>query len=132
MIYTSYFAKVRALEYKGIVPISIALFKPKRYHGLEYKKLAPTESILREYKYLTDDEHYTKQFEMEILKNLNAHTVVHELLQLAGDNREFALLCYEAPLSFCHRFVVTKWLVKHGYECQEFIGGKSNGETSYQ
>ena len=129
MIYTSYFAKVKALESKGIIPISIALFKPKWYHGLEYRKLAPTESILKEYKYFTDTKHYTKRFESEILSGLNAHTVVHELLQMAGDNKEFALICYEAPLSFCHRFVVTKWLVEHGYECQEFVGGRTNEKT---
>ena len=124
MIYTSYFAKVRALENESIVPISIALFKPKWYHGLEYKKLAPTESILREYKYLTDAEHYEKRFEAEILKSLNAHRVIQELIQLACDNQKFALLCYETPLSFCHRFVVIKWLIKYGYECQEFVDTK--------
>jgi len=50
-MYTGYFAKLKTYEKAGLVPVSIALKTPEWYTGLEYKRLAPTWSILSSWKY---------------------------------------------------------------------------------
>ena len=130
MIYTSYFAKLRNLPwyYK---PISICAKPPNGYSGLQYKKLAPTYSILMNYKKNLDKELYTERFEKEILDKLNPEDVVKELLTLAGNFKgvnyspEIVLVCYEKPTDFCHRHLVADWLNEYGYDVQELNVNKS-------
>lgn len=119
-IYTGYFAKVKELEEHGILPISISRRAPDWYHGLQYKKLAPSYRLLMNYKYrMHDDMDYTKQFNSEVLETLDAADVVRELRAMAGD-RDIALLCYEKPSDFCHRQLVAEWLERNGFSCREW------------
>ena len=53
MLYTSYFANWR--NFKELVQVSISLKPPNGYKGLGYKKLAPSSSILFEYKTSPDE-----------------------------------------------------------------------------
>ena len=45
-IYTSYFGNLRKLHDAGIVPIGIALWKPRFYNGDCIPELAPTKFML--------------------------------------------------------------------------------------
>ena len=124
MIYTGYFAKIKGVPHYYI-PISICAKPPNGYNGLQYKKLAPTYSILMEYKRNPDKELYTRRFKIEVLDKLNPDVVVSELLSLTGNTKgleyfpEPVLVCYEKPTEFCHRHLVADWLNQYGYSVEE-------------
>lgn len=126
MIYTSYFAKLKKTPWY-YMPVSICAKPPAGYSGLEYKKLAPTYSILMEYKRGQDKERYIQRYETEVLDKLNPDDVVRDLLILT-DNRkgldygpEILLVCYEKPTDFCHRHLVAHWLSEYGYDVKEIL-----------
>lgn len=118
MIYTSYFAKIRALP-DAIVPISISLKPPDTYKGLEFKTLAPSPDILWEWKRRPDTVRYERRFFNEILRFLLPDNIVKKLYELS-EGKDVALICYEKPVDFCHRHLVARWLNEHGYECKEW------------
>lgn len=120
MVFTSYFAKLRALNSKGIVPISIACYKPKWFKGWSAEVLAPHPDLLIQFKTFHNEEAYADEFRGVILANLNPHKVVQDLQKLAGKGKDFALLCYENPTTFCHRHLVADWLNENGIKCVEF------------
>lgn len=118
--YTSYYANCIDLAKAGVVPISISLYSPRGWHDLEYKKLAPTFDILLGYKHDNNEARYAERYKLEILDGLDPHEVMNELIHMVGKSHEFALVCYERPVSFCHHHLVADWLNKHGYPCEEF------------
>lgn len=118
--YTSYYTNCVELAKASIIPISIALYSPRGWHDLEYKKLAPTFDILLDYKHDHNETQYTERYKSEILDSLDPHEVMDELIHMVGKSREFALVCYERPIHFCHRHLVANWLNEHGYPCEEF------------
>ena len=116
-IYTSYFAQLRKIP-ADIVPISISLYSPKGYAGAEYKKLAPTRSILNEWKREQNEQKYTMAF----LKMLNAYSpkfIYEELYNISG-GKDCVLLCYEKTGCFCHRHIVAQWLRDAQYDIFEW------------
>lgn len=125
---TSYFAKLKQIKY----PVSIAAKAPVWYTALgkpEYKKLAPTYSILNAYKNggveKGDTELYTRRFNNEVLSKLDILNVLFDLNEFYGSDGvaldELTLLCYEKPGDFCHRHLVADWIRKHGYNCEEVV-----------
>lgn len=126
MIYTSYFGNKKIP--KNIIQISICLKVPEFYKGLQYKKLAPTEEILYNFKNQNQNENktiYVNQYYIEILNKLNVHEIVDELYRLANCDKsvDIVLLCYEKYDEFCHRHLVGKWLSDNGYPCEELLVG---------
>lgn len=107
-VFTSYFARLKAVEAAGLVPVSICLKPPDWYHGLQYKKLAPTWGCLSDYKKDGDEKKYIRRYAKETLHGLALGDVLMELWQLSG-GRSVALLCYERPEQFCHRHVFVDW-----------------------
>jgi len=107
-IYTSYYAKLRKLP-ENIIPISIALYTPKFYKGLVYKKLSPTANILSLYKTNGNKNMFEESFQKQVLSNLKYGDVINDLKLLSNDN-DIALVCYEKSDDFCHRHIVAKWL----------------------
>lgn len=124
MIYTTYFSKVKNLP-QNVIPISICGKAPDSWTGLQYKKLAPKYSFFKVWKETQDDDYYIEHYENEVLKQLNAIKVVAELKRLCGKSTysdiDIALVCYEKPENFCHRHLVSDWLIKNGFESGEFI-----------
>jgi len=106
MIYTSYYANYRNFPLFR-KQISISLYPPKGFKGEHYLPLAPTKSILEEYKNSKQDkkaqEIYTKRFQEEVLSKLDPKKIAKEL-----DNS--ILLCFEKTGDFCHRHIVANWL----------------------
>ena len=124
MYYTSYFANIKNLP-PDIVPIAICGKSPEGYKGLEYKKLAPSWSIFRDWKYSehthADKAIYTDRFYKEILDKLDPLVVEQELLSYPRvRGRSFCLICYEKPNDFCHRHLVSEWMRNAGIDIQEF------------
>lgn len=124
MYYTSYFANIKNLP-PDIVPIAICGKSPEGYKGLEYKKLAPSWDIYRNWKYSNhthvDKAIYTDRFYKEILDKLDPLVVEQELLSIVVRGMSFCLICYEKPGDFCHRHLVADWMRKAGIDIQEFV-----------
>lgn len=118
MIYTSYFAKIKSLP-DNIIPVSISLKPPAGYNGLQYKTLAPSPSILYNWKQDHDEDEYVIRYHKEILNRLTIKQVITELRELA-DGKDIALVCYEKPSDFCHRHLVAQWLINNGFRCEEW------------
>lgn len=118
MLYTTYFSKLRSLPAE-IVPISISMYPPQGYNGPQYKVLAPSKSILSDYKRCQDWGRYVERFSCEILSPLDPVVVTRDLFALTG-YRPFALTCFEKDHTMCHRSLVADWLRKFGLDIQEY------------
>lgn len=121
---TGYFAKQRDYIALGLTPVAICLSTPTWYNGLNYTKLAPSKSILFDYKYNEtykgDKEHYITRYTNDILNKLDYKEIVKELEALTKTTSDkIILMCYEKPNDFCHRHLVSNWLVEKGIECCE-------------
>lgn len=116
-IYTTYFANLKKIDQSKIIPVSICGKPIPGWTGLEYKKLAPSWSIYKEYKNSLDQERYVRRFKAEILQKLDKDTVLQELSAMTG-GQDFALVCYEKPGDFCHRHLVAEWLGLNGEEVE--------------
>ncbi len=90
-------------NYKGNNGVSIAGKPPENYHGRQYKKLAPSYDIWKQYHDTHDYERYTARYFDEILSKLNPQNVLNEL------GEDAVLLCFEGLKMFCHRRLVAKW-----------------------
>ena len=117
-IYTTYFARIRGLP-EDIEPIAICLKVPDWYVGKSYNQLAPKADFFYKWKSTQDNDYYVREFNRTVLEQLNIDKVISDLQALAGD-KSIALVCYEAPHSFCHRHLVADWLNKNGIECEEY------------
>lgn len=127
MIYTSYFAKLKSLP-DNIIPISICGKAPDWYTGLQYKKLAPKYKFFMEWKENHDNDYYIKCFNEQVLNKLNATDVVLDFSRICYgynvEENDIALICYEKPTDFCHRHLVSDWLNKNGFKCDEYLFNK--------
>lgn len=111
------------LRNEGLTPnaVSIALGKSKYYEVYHYyKKLAPSWSLLCDFRddKITEEEYvaiYNKQ-----LQKLDAKKVYEELLELTCGN-EPILMCHCGKQYFCHRHLVAEWLEKElGIKVEEY------------
>jgi uncharacterized protein YeaO (DUF488 family) len=109
-IQTSYFAKMRSFP-KDVVPIAICAKPPSWYTGLVYKKLAPSYSILMEYKANPDKEKYTQRFLHEIVSYLDFQQVYSDLYNLS-EGKDIIMLCFEKSSDFCHRHIIAEEMSK--------------------
>lgn len=116
-IYTSYFGKLKKLQEKDILPVSIAVMTPRWFHDRTYIELAPRRGMLA-----LDEDEYRKEF-TEVLR-MNSPMKVYKDLEIMVRNDKklaIALLCYESPEKFCHRHLVAEWFMeKLGIEVREF------------
>ena len=118
-IYTSYYGRMKYLP-KNIIPVSISLSMPKDIHIRKYLALAPSWSILNEYKLTGDKEKYIKRFKSEILNKTSVVDLLIYLQNLATSDSDICLMCYEKSNDFCHRHIVSSWLREFGIPCQEY------------
>jgi uncharacterized protein YeaO (DUF488 family) len=102
-MHTSNFSK-SALDPNAV---SIALWNPKWYKGKSYRRLAPSEALLRAYGRDHDVDRYVKIYTEEILTPLDPRQVYEDL------GPDAVILCHCAATVFCHRFVVARWLDRH-------------------
>ena len=107
-IFTSYFGRKAMLEKAGIVPISISLWKPKWYEGLQLLQVAPKAFMLKED--LTRQQ-YVDCYKRYVTDRLRVEQVVNWIEQLSG-GKDAALLCYEKPGDFCHRHLLAQWMTE--------------------
>jgi uncharacterized protein YeaO (DUF488 family) len=111
MIYTSYYNNLRNIQRyaPNVVPVSISIYPPDWYTGLTYSKLAPKRNFFNEWKINHDNDFYVKEFNKQVLSNLDPKEVAKELYEMSNQS-DLVLLCYEKPNEFCHRHLVADWL----------------------
>jgi uncharacterized protein YeaO (DUF488 family) len=104
MIYTSYFANYRNFP-TLCIPVSIARYLPGHIKYMkELKLLAPSESLLSEYKKgKLKDRDYALMYFDELRSKIEDVRAV--LMQLDYYDR-YILLCYEKKGDFCHRHLL--------------------------
>lgn len=103
-MYTSNFASIERVA----VPLSISRIPPTWYTGPCELRLAPSTQLLADYKRgLIGRPEYVTRFTDETLAPLDPAQLYAELVERYG--RSVTLLCYEPPMSFCHRRLVAKW-----------------------
>lgn len=119
MLYTSYFAKLPELLQSDITPVAISISVPDGVRILRYKKLAPTWSILSQYKTDPDWSLYTYRYNSEILSKVTPDEVRRDLARITEDAENIAMLCYEK--GNCHRHLVAEWLRDNGVPCIEWV-----------
>lgn len=118
-IFTSYFGRKAMLERAGIVPICIALWKPRWYEGISYLPVAPKAFMLKDEN--QTQEQYIERYNRLVLGTLRVENVVRDIERLSG-GRDAALLCYEKPGDFCHRHLLAKWITEEsGVEVKEWM-----------
>lgn len=123
MIYTSYFAKLKALP-DNITPIAICAKIPDWYQGLHYKGLAPKYGFFREWQNNHDNNYYIRCFTDQVLNTLNPQEIYNQLRSMVPSGNDIVLICYEKPSDFCHRHLVAKWFTENGIPCEEYIFSK--------
>lgn len=119
-IYTSNFASARRFDPSRYCLVSISLFPPKGWNGYRCFSLAPSDSLLREYKSgAINEAGYTDSY----LQYLDSIAVRSEFKVMAewAKGRDIVLLCYEKAGAFCHRRLLASWILEHfGYDIKEF------------
>ncbi len=91
---------------KNPLAISIALYDPYFYTGRRCPELAPTRTLLSEYKLGTvSEEEYIKIYTAEILDKLDPVKLYWEL----GPDTILLCHCSAKPGVFCHRHLVAEW-----------------------
>jgi len=119
MIYTSYYSNYRNFP-DNFEPVSVSLYPPKGFNGIIIEELAPTNSILMDFKNGKINEfNYIQRYYTEVLSKLNPHQIAKKL-----NNK--ILLCFEKKGDFCHRHIITEWLKKHGYQIEELNNSKES------
>ena len=117
-IYTSYFANLKTLEEHGFYAVSICSKVPQFFEGPNIESVAPSKSILYEYKNSqqtdADKEHYKQRYIDEVLCIYRFHPeyLINLLAYFSSENNnsDVVLLCYERPEDFCHRHILAEWL----------------------
>jgi uncharacterized protein YeaO (DUF488 family) len=115
-VYTSYFANLKKVP-KDAVAISICAKAPDWYKGEQYKRLAPSYSLLTAWKATHDERMYVSIYD-SFLKGLSQQEILKDL-SLISRGKDVVLVCFEKSGSFCHRNLVLNWLKEAGVEGSE-------------
>ena len=119
MLYTSYFANINQLP-SDVAIVAITRIPPKNYKGILYQKVAPTRDLLDRWKKEQDEDFYINYYNKKVLSRLSPLEVIQDLKALTNNAENIALVCYEKPNDFCHRHLLSDWLVNAGFPCEEF------------
>ena len=137
MIFTSYFAKMKSLP-DNVIPIAISLTVPQGVKCLRFKGLAPSGSMLKCYKTENNVGAYTEMYTKDVLGKFTVKDVLDAIYQLIhadakmiydldpdtwylSNEIHICLICWERSDKFCHRHIVSRWLLENNVPCREFI-----------
>lgn len=118
-IYTSYFGKMKKITANYAKPyfISICGWLPNQlcnYMDTSLGEFAPSRELLSKYKIENiGPEAYTSIYLEELSNTLkNGGDDLVKVLTSVSNHDAVFLLCYEKPLDFCHRHILSKELNK--------------------
>ena len=118
-IYTTNYTKASRLSIKHYLKVSISLFRPKEFNGMQIISFAPTKELLADYKNGLSEEKYETRYREQINK-LNDIHALFEIMAKQAKGRDILLLCYEKKNAFCHRHILSDIIFeRYGYRIQE-------------
>ena len=92
-LYTGYFAYTRKYIDAGLIPVSIALYTPRWFEGLEFKTVAPSNNLLNKYKKGLISE---ADFKIEYFSILDSRiNLIKSFIYSIPTHRGMIFLCYE-------------------------------------
>lgn len=118
-IHTSNYSKARKLDKSKYLFVSISIYPPKGWSGLNAPELAPTHELLKAYHNGMSESDYEREYRKQIshLKNIRSQ---FESMAQKANGRDIALLCYEKVGEFCHRFILSDIIYEeYGYRITE-------------
>lgn len=111
-IYTSYFAKLKALKEKDIIPIGIAIKLPYWYKGNKIKNLMPPWNLVKRAKAGEIDNKEYEKIYISLLDQKNPQNILNQIKEISK-GKDVALLCYEKNVNDCHRLLAGNWIEKN-------------------
>ena len=118
-IYTTNYTKASRLSNKHYLKVSISLFRPKEFNGIQINSFAPTKELLSDYKNGLSEEEYETRYREQINKLSDIYAFFKIMAQQAN-GRDILLLCYEKKNAFCHRHILSDIIFeRYGYRIQE-------------
>lgn len=98
-------------RHRGRDGVAISTSVPRGWSGRRYPALAPSWSLVNDYKASRIDEaEYARRYYSEVLSKLDPLKVAADL------GADAVLLCWERS-GFCHRMLVLDWLRKGAPNC---------------
>lgn len=118
-IVTSYYHNMDNVLEQGYIPVCISITTPKwiHMHVEKCELLMPTWRMV-DIKY--DNARFESVYTEDVLAHITPKNIVDALSERFGDEAKVALLCWEAPSTFCHRHVARKWMNEGGVPVVEF------------
>jgi uncharacterized protein YeaO (DUF488 family) len=131
-MYTSYIAKLKDIpeEYTKLIitrhlPPSFNIDKIPNCHRLEM--MSPSKELLARYKKDGDWESFQGHYWFEIMGDIDANDMLHELAKQAK-KQTIVLVCYEKDETHCHRSILAGMLRDLGTDVKEFSKGAMKDE----
>ena len=114
-IYTTNYTKASRLSNKHYLKVSISLFRPKEFHGMQINSFAPTKELLADYKNGLSEQEYETRYREQIDK-LSDIYAFFKIMAKQAKGRDILLLCYEKKNAFCHRHILSDIIFeRYGY-----------------
>ena len=118
-IYTTNYTKASRLTEKYYLKVSISLYRPRDFKGMQIQSFAPTKELLEDYKNGLSAE----QYEIRYREQINKLTDIYSFFQIMAKQakgRNILLLCYEKKNAFCHRHILSDIIYeRYGYRIKE-------------
>lgn len=118
-IYTTNYTKASRLSEKYYLKVSISLYRPRDFKGMQIQSFAPTKELLEDYKNGLSAE----QYEIRYREQINKLTDIYSFFQIMAKQakgRNILLLCYEKKNAFCHRHILSDIIYeRYGYRIKE-------------
>lgn len=118
-IYTTNYTKASRLSSKHYLKVSISLFRPKEFNGMQINSFAPTKELLTDYKNGLSEQEYETRYREQINKLPDIYSFF-KIMAKQAKGRDILLLCYEKKSAFCHRHILSDIIFeRYGYRIQE-------------
>lgn len=118
-IYTTNYTKASRLSNKHYLKVSISLFRPKEFNGMQINSFAPTKELLEDYKNGLSEQEYETRYREQISKLSDIYSFF-QIMAKQAKGRDILLLCYEKKNAFCHRHIFSDIIFeRYGYRINE-------------
>lgn len=127
LIYTGYYPMTLRMIDVGVVPVSISATQPGFWLDMpKMPELAPPAHLIYAWKNkLITERQFTVAYSTEVLGKFGtAGELRVEILRRFYGNKPVALVCWEKPEDFCHRFLVADCLSFAGEHVPEWSGAR--------
>lgn len=120
-VYTTYFGKLRYIPDKKLKKVDClaitrwtkpSLLKNDKVNIEQCSELAPSSSVLRQYKEDNDFEKFAEKYLYQIENRQDLIEKRDEILKGLLKGKDYLFICYEKEPEKCHRSLIAKWFVE--------------------